>query len=99
MLRYERPPLRLALLLTGVLVVLLAGPVGLASRTSVLVSPSTDRAAAVSLPERSWHSVLAPNLESRGFRLDQPKTGNGSGGRFAEVRWTCALGHCELLHT
>jgi hypothetical protein len=23
---------------------------------------------------------------------------NGSGGRFAEVRWTCALGHCELLH-
>ena len=52
MLRSERPPLRLALLLTGVLVVLLAGPVGLASRTSVLVSPSTDRAAA-GLPSRT----------------------------------------------
>ena len=40
--------------------------------------------------------MLAPSLESHGFRLSQPKTGNGSGGRFAEVRWTRGEQYLEL---
>lgn len=42
---------------------------------------------------------LPPTWSHAAFALGQPKSGNGSGGRFAEARWTCALGHCELLHT
>jgi hypothetical protein len=45
---------------------------------------------------REGCSVLAPNLESHGFRLGQQKVGNGSGGHFAEVRWTRGEQYLEL---
>ena len=40
--------------------------------------------------------MLAPSLESHGFRLGQLKTGNGSGGRFAEVRRTRGEQYLQL---
>ena len=45
---------------------------------------------------REGCALLAPTLESHGFRLGHSDVGNASGGPVAQVRWTRGEQHLEL---